>query len=76
MSAADFKGMVDEDVTKFAEENEKNMLERISKREAANKVVGKSPPPGTVWMISPDGKVGSVAKDRIKEAKANGYGDI
>lgn len=76
LSAADFKGMVDEDVAKFAEENEKNMLERISKREASSKVVGKSPPPGTVWMVSPDGNVGSVPKDRIEEAKANGYGDI
>ncbi len=36
-------------------------------------VKGQQLPAGSVWMMSPDGQIGSVPKDRIKEAEEQGY---
>lgn len=58
MNPGEFKDKVEQSASKF----------RNSKA-----INGQKLPEGSVWMISPEGEVGSVRKDQIEEALQNGF---
>lgn len=55
----------------------KDQVEKsASKFKNQRAIKGHQLPAGSVWMISPDGQIGSVPKERLKEAQEQGYNPL